>query len=374
MQVNIIRGAVEIILQNAGEAYFVGGCVRDYFLTRPQDKNLEDFVNYLCKNNKDVDIATNLHPEVINKIFTENGFFAKTTIVTNVVVKSKTKLEITTLRMDINPNGRWTQTQFATTIEEDAQRRDFTINAIYLQPNFATNTYIIHDFYNGLADLQNKQVKFIGDATQRIREDYLRMLRFFRFSCRFSTTFNENGLNACINLSQSYKNACMPNQDGIILLAKERVRDEIFKILSHHNYPMFLHCFAKAALCESLCETFFGIAPSQFAAKTEQILHYNLQNPFFIFLSLAGTQQNIILLTKREQALLSIINTELKLAFTNAVEGNLLIRLSAVYAGHNQANSQNLTKAELLEAVFCYFVVNNIQPFTKHLILDIINT
>ena len=258
-----ILHSISLIQNSNGLAYFVGGAVRDFFLdildnnfdiVNIESIKLSDFVLYLVNNNKDIDIATSIYPDKIYEIFTNNGFFVKTTLVTNIAVKNKTKLEITTLRKDVNPDGRWTQTEFAKTIQEDSSRRDFTVNAIYIEPIIDTNSVVIHDFYNGIDDLKNKHIRFINNPYQRIREDYLRMLRFFRFSCRFSQSFDKDAVNACQDIYQEYINARNKNEKGVVLLAKERIKDEIIKILSDKNYKMFLKILITPQFATAFCQ------------------------------------------------------------------------------------------------------------------------
>jgi len=148
---------------------FVGGCVRK-LLNR-------ETVN-------DIDIATNLSPDELKNILRENNInFIETGIThgTITVVINKIKFEITTLRKDVSTDGRHANVEFISDWEMDAKRRDFTINAIYSDLKGE-----IYDPLDGLTDLKNGIVKFIGDPNERIKEDYLRILRYFRFYTQYS--------------------------------------------------------------------------------------------------------------------------------------------------------------------------------------------
>lgn len=190
------------------EVRFVGGCVRDGLLHRPV---------------KDVDIATPDLPEKVVALLEAAGLKAVPTglahgTVTAVVgegVEQRT-FEITTLRRDVDTDGRHAVVEWSTDWVADAARRDFTINAMSATPDGA-----VYDYFDGLQHLHHGRVVFVGRAMARVREDYLRILRFFRFYARYGRPpINHEGLKACQALA-----------DGLDTLSGERVRDELFKIL-----------------------------------------------------------------------------------------------------------------------------------------------
>jgi poly(A) polymerase len=188
---------------------FVGGCVRKLLN--------KELVN-------DIDIATNLSPDELKNILRENNInFIETGIAhgTITVVINKIKFEITTLRKDVSTDGRHANVEFISDWEMDAKRRDFTINAIYSDLKGA-----IYDPLDGLKDLKNGIVKFIGDPNKRIREDYLRILRYFRFYTQYSNHQHD------IEIIQAIKK----NLNGIRKISKERILDELFKILNLNNF------------------------------------------------------------------------------------------------------------------------------------------
>ncbi len=194
-------------INNNDSIRLVGGCVRDLLLK---------------KTVNDYDFATKLQPQEIIKILEKNQIKAIPTGIefgTITAVVNHKNFEITTLRKDNEPDGRHLKAEFVNDYYLDAARRDFTINALYLDDQGK-----IYDYFNGFEDLENKKVKFIGDAKERITEDYLRILRFFRFSCFYSAEFDQEGLNACIELISNLKK-----------LSTERIRAEIFKIFSCQN-------------------------------------------------------------------------------------------------------------------------------------------
>ena len=180
----------------------VGGAVRD---------------SLLGLSVSDVDMATTLEPEDVQRLLA--GAAIKTIPTgfkhgTVTAVRAGGSCEITTLRRDVATDGRYADVSFTDNWKADAERRDFTINALYVTPAGK-----IFDPVGGLADLKQKRVRFIGDAEQRIREDALRILRFYRFSARFAKQVDKTGQAACAS--------CVEMIDG---LSMERVRDELLKL------------------------------------------------------------------------------------------------------------------------------------------------
>ncbi len=182
---------------------FVGGCVRDSLL---------GFVP------KDFDLATPLKPDVVIQSLKDAGLRAVPTGIdhgTVTAIVDHQGVEVTTLRADVTTDGRRATVAFSEDWAVDARRRDFTINAIYLTPAGE-----LYDPTNGLKDIKTRRVRFIGSAHDRLHEDYLRILRFFRFTGRFSKTIDAEGLAACT--------AC---KDGLSKLSAERIGAEFMAIL-----------------------------------------------------------------------------------------------------------------------------------------------
>jgi len=187
------------------DSWFVGGCVRDALLG---------------KSSTDYDIATCAYPDDIVSLFQQNFELDLTGKKFGCVRVNYVNLwcEITTLRKDINSNGRHADIIFTSDLKEDASRRDFTMNAIYW------NGHQFIDFFNGKDDLFKRQVRFIGDANIRVQEDYLRILRFFRFSSAYANGLDEEG-----------RAACIAHQSGIQYLSGARVWNEWQKTLFQPN-------------------------------------------------------------------------------------------------------------------------------------------
>jgi len=187
---------------------FVGGCVR---------KSISG------ENVDDIDLATILKPsEVKEKLNNKNIKVVDTGISHGTVtaILNKKKFEITTLRKDVLTDGRHAKVTFTSNWEEDAIRRDFTINAIY-----ADLEGRIFDPLNGISDLKNGVVRFIGEEEERIQEDYLRILRYFRFFTQYSKIDHNS------NVIKSIKK----HINGINRVSNERIFDELKKILTLEN-------------------------------------------------------------------------------------------------------------------------------------------
>lgn len=188
----------------AGQARYVGGAVRDTLLGLPVT---------------DVDVATTHPPQRVVELLESAGIKAIPTGIahgTITAVASGTVVEVTTLRHDLATDGRHATVAFTDDWQADAGRRDFTINALYADPQSGE----IYDYFNGLADLEARHIRFIGDPLQRIAEDHLRILRFFRFLARFGDTPDPEGLSACI-----------ARANDLMALSRERIRDELLKLL-----------------------------------------------------------------------------------------------------------------------------------------------
>jgi len=192
---------------------FVGGCVRKAILGEDID---------------DIDLATSLTPEEVKTKLLKNNIKVLDTGIlhgTVTAIINEKKFEITTLRKDVSTDGRHANVEFTQSWEQDALRRDFTINAIYADPEGR-----IFDPHNGINDLKNGEVKFIGFPEERIQEDYLRILRYFRFFTQYSKTNHDS---KTILEIKKYIN-------GINKISNERIYSEIYKTLKIKNvYNLF---------------------------------------------------------------------------------------------------------------------------------------
>lgn len=203
----VYLGACRILetLESYGfQAKMVGGCVRDYLLEIP----IHDF-----------DIATSALPEDVVKIFSQKPFKVIPTGLSHgtvTVIFRTAHFEVTTLRIDEKTDGRKAEVLFSESFQEDASRRDFTINAMYQDRHDR-----IYDYFSGQEDLKKKIVRFVGDPQTRIREDYLRILRYYRFRCRL-------GFAGVPGVEEVIKK----NIAGLANIAMERILSEILKIFS----------------------------------------------------------------------------------------------------------------------------------------------
>ncbi|MES2422167.1 MAG: CCA tRNA nucleotidyltransferase [Pseudomonadota bacterium] len=191
-----------------GESRFVGGAVRD---------------TLLGIDVADVDIATRLPPQEVIERLQDARIKAVPTGLAHGTITAVTAggpVEVTTLRRDVSTDGRHAIIAYTDDWREDAARRDFTMNALYADP--ATGE--IFDYFGGLDDLAARRVRFIGDPLQRIAEDHLRILRFFRFHARFGSVIDQDGLDACTTRA-----------NDLMALSRERIASEVLKLLVAAN-------------------------------------------------------------------------------------------------------------------------------------------
>ena len=213
--VSLVHGEAAPLLKlldrNGEEARIVGGAVRNVLLRLPVHE---------------IDIATTALPDEVVRRVEAAGWKAVPTGIehgTVTVLVAGKPFEVTTLRRDVETYGRKAKVVFGRDWVADAARRDFTINALSLSADGR-----LHDYVDGLADLVARRVRFIGDPAQRIAEDYLRILRFFRFHAWYGEGAPDpDGLHACI-----------AGRAGIDSLSRERIRTELLKLmLAPHATP-----------------------------------------------------------------------------------------------------------------------------------------
>jgi len=192
---------------------FVGGCVRNFLNNEEID---------------DIDIATIFSPLELKEKFKNSEFKIIETGIEHgsvTIILNSRKFEITTLRQDTRTDGRHAEVSFINNWKEDSSRRDFTINAIYMDRRGK-----IYDPQNGREDLKNKYVKFIGEPSLRIEEDYLRIIRFIRFSIHYNSKQSDPKIIEAVKL----------NLNGIKNLSKERILNELYKIFKLKNINTLL--------------------------------------------------------------------------------------------------------------------------------------
>lgn len=184
--------------------YFVGGCVRD---------------SLLGKTVKDIDLTTPSTPDTVISILNKHNInyaeIGKAYGSIMAIVNGQ-NFEITSFRHDTETDGRWTKVRYTENLIEDSSRRDFTVNALYLSAD--GNLY---NPQHGLKDITHKHLKFIGDPIKRVHEDYLRILRFFRFYTEFDQ-----------NLSYDALQACKAQAHNLSKISKERIYQELMQLLA----------------------------------------------------------------------------------------------------------------------------------------------
>ena len=206
-----LRLLLESIKKYGYEARIVGGAVRNFLLGMPMD---------------DFDLTTTALPsEILDMAMRENWKIKTTngikfgTVVINFRAKN---YEITTLREDVKNFGRYADVNFIKDFEQDSMRRDFTVNAMCVDCNS-----ILYDYHNGTVDAAHKKIKFIGDPKRRIKEDYLRILRYFRFAALYGDG----------NVDENYVQIIDASVYGLDAISGEKIMAEFLKILSAESFP-----------------------------------------------------------------------------------------------------------------------------------------
>tara|TARA_Y100000589_G_scaffold300402_1_gene310507 strand:- start:1141 stop:2370 length:1230 start_codon:yes stop_codon:yes gene_type:complete len=208
LEIETIKKLESLISNHNGNLYIIGGNVRDLILDKKISSGSDIVVDLKIKQLTDI-----LRKNKIK--FTDVGIGFGSI----VVHFERQIIEITSMRKDLETDGRWAKIEYTDNLLDDALRRDFTINSIYCDTKGR-----IFDPFNGIQDLKKGKVKFIGEPIKRIEEDYLRILRFIRFSFKYSKKLDNSGLKFCLLKKNKIKN-----------LSFERRIDEIRKILVLKN-------------------------------------------------------------------------------------------------------------------------------------------
>ena len=236
------------------EVRYVGGCIRKILNNEKVD---------------DIDMATNLEPNIVCDVLNSNNInFYKTGIDhgTITAVIDEHKFEITSLREDVSTDGRHANVKFSKSWKKDASRRDFTINSIY--SDVKGNLF---DPYNGKDDLKKGFVNFIGDPDKRIKEDYLRILRYLRFFLSYSKKSHDKDLIRKLKL----------NLNGVSKLSKDRLLDELKKLFRAEN----LEKLSKDKICLELISLIFPeLKNINIFSKLNSLKRQIIENSDFIFL------------------------------------------------------------------------------------------
>jgi poly(A) polymerase len=233
-----------LLNRDGEEARVVGGAVRNDLLG-------------IAAN--EIDIATTALPEEVTRRVEAAGGKAVPTGIehgTVTAILDNHPIEVTTLRQDVETFGRKARVVFGRDWNADAQRRDFTINALSAGPD-----RVVHDYVGGLADIEQRRVRFIGEPARRIEEDYLRILRFFRFHAHFGVGAPDaDGVRACVR-----------GRSGLEMLSRERVRMEVLKLLSVAHAPT-LAVMAESGLLGTVLGGVAQLASFENMAKREAAL------------------------------------------------------------------------------------------------------
>jgi poly(A) polymerase len=279
-------------LEEAGhQALLVGGCVRNALLGEPVS---------------DVDIATDATPETVSNLAETAGFKPVPTGIdhgTVTVVAHGRPHEVTTFRRDVETDGRRAVVAYSTEIEEDAQRRDFTMNALY-----ADRHGTVVDPLNGLPDLLARRVRFVGNPETRIREDYLRILRFFRFHAAYGDPdqgLDPEGLAACAALSA-----------GLETISRERITAELRKLLAARDPAPAVAAMSHAGILT-------GILPGADPRTLGPLVHLDAAEPprWLRRLSVLGGETETLRLSKAEARDLAALRAALGSPATPAALG-----------------------------------------------------
>ena len=301
-----LQKILHLLNQNGAATYCVGGAVRD---------SLKNFYTSTDANHntthQDIDLASSLRPEETIEILKKHHIYYKPIGIEHGTIKiiiDDQCFEITTLRNDIQTDGRHAIIQFTNSWYEDAARRDFTVNAMYLTP-----AGDIIDFFNGVLDIQTRFIRFIGNPDQRIQEDYLRILRFFRFQALHGGDF----------LHTHSLLACVRHKNNIASLSKERITHEVFRLLSA-AYPddviLMMHelGFWKIILSDSQDADHFIELNNKIRQKAEELpLQDSLHHIIFLLRLYAlipkeFTKDILLCLTKVQKQQLHFIHHNLK--------------------------------------------------------------
>lgn len=223
-----LRAVIDAISGAGGEARLVGGCVRNTLLGEPVG---------------DIDIATDLTPAVVVKAAGDAGLRSVATGIehgTVTIVSDGNAFEVTTLRHDVETDGRKAKVKYTDDWASDAARRDFTLNALYCSGDGE-----VFDPLGGFSDLESRVIRFVGDPDIRIREDYLRILRFFRFISQYGRgEADADGLAACARL-----------KDGLRQLSRERIGQEFCKLLCGARASEVASLMNEAGVSQTLFES-----------------------------------------------------------------------------------------------------------------------
>jgi len=278
-----VQAIGDIFSRHGHEIRIVGGAVRDVALGKVP---------------KDIDLATDATPQEMQKMFDRAMIKHIPTGIehgTITAVINDEPYEITTLRADKETDGRHAEVEFVKSWEEDAKRRDLTYNAMSMDLKGE-----IHDYFGGMDDLQDKVSKFVGNPIDRIQEDYLRILRYFRFQGRLETpTWDKETLEAVSS-----------NAKGLAQISVERVWMEVGKILSGQNVASIIEYMTKTGVSKAIGLTTNDlnklvdngnpvVALAQLGNSADTAKRWNMSKPEIVLLDFLSQNKNNVLDQKK---------------------------------------------------------------------------
>ncbi|MGL4371272.1 MAG: CCA tRNA nucleotidyltransferase [Alphaproteobacteria bacterium] len=286
------RHVLNLLAQAGGEGRFVGGAVRD---------------SLLGQTPSDFDIATTLLPEQVLECFSQGGGRAIPTGIhhgTVTAILEHQPYEITTLRQDFETDGRHAVVGYTTSWEADASRRDFTMNALFLDVEGR-----LYDFFGGIEDLSQGAVRFIGSPSQRVQEDHLRILRFFRFQVRYGLASEGGNFYHGPSLE-----VCLDAKTSLVHLAKERITQELMRLLEAKNVFPVLKTLLKNQFLELILGQAGDVESHLRCFEALETLESALRhqaNPLLRLFLISGklTQFNLLRLSKQQQQFLKLWHT-----------------------------------------------------------------
>ncbi|CAN8005891.1 unnamed protein product [Ixodes pacificus] len=264
-----VKELVDIFRRHGHELRIAGGAVRDLLMHKaPQD----------------LDFATTATPSQMKSMFEDEGVRMINTKgekhgTVTARINDKTNFEVTTLRIDVVTDGRHAEVEFTTDWETDANRRDLTVNALFLGLDGT-----VYDFFHGIEDLEKRRVAFVGDAAQRIREDYLRILRYFRFYGRIAVEPDSH--------EPEVLTAIRENVGGLGGISGERLWVELKKILVG-NFNRELVC----RLVDLGVSSFLGLPESPDLVEFEKVCERSkhlLPQPTTLLAALLQTEAEVL--------------------------------------------------------------------------------
>ncbi len=283
LKTNAVQNVFKLLAKNGGEGHIVGGAVRDYLLN---------------VSIGDIDFCSTHTPEQLIKLAQEHNIRSIETGIkygTITLICEGQSFEVTSLREDVKTDGRHAQIAYGKTILEDAKRRDFTFNALYM----TADGTILDPLGCGIDDAKTNTIKFIGNAGKRIKEDYLRILRYFRFIGRFG-----------LNIDGTDYNQILPLVQGLDQLSAERIQAEFKHIFQSKHSVLAAELMQESQIFLQIFNMKANLEPLKYISQN----HLNFNDKWLVQLALILPNTpigEILKLSKREQKILKNLDTQI---------------------------------------------------------------